>query len=281
MLTKDRPDSLSTSQRETIVAEIEADGFAVLPMQLPAARCQALCEVIESLAADERERLAEDVPVKLNNCVDRHPALRELALYRPALELSHDVLGPMFHLAQSNCMSRPPNVGNENDFLSSSPWHADGPRPRMFPAVGGRAGLHYLKFAFFLSDVTGQDGGALEVVRGSHKRQELDGLGSKFRIEPFEQDVVEFRVPAGTVVAFHQALWHAARPNRSSVRRTNVYISYCPTWMRPIDRDFPAAESLEGLDPTTRWLLGEPRPAMRWWLPNDDDLCRLSEYARS
>ena len=37
----------------------------------------------------------------------------------------------------------------------------------------------------------------------------------------------------GTVVVFHQAQWHAAPPNLSDAVRHNVYISYCPTWMRP------------------------------------------------
>ena len=44
---------------------------------------------------------------------------------------------------------------------------------------------------------------------------------------------------AGTIVAFHQAQWHAAPPNYSDIERKNVYISFCPTWMKPLDREFP------------------------------------------
>ena len=89
-------------------------------------------------------------------------------------------------------------------------------------------------------------------------------------MEDYEDDVVTFNCPAGTVVAFHQALWHAAPPNQSDIERKNVYVSYCPTWMRPLDRDLPTEAQLDGLTAEERWLLGEPRPALRWWLPDPE-----------
>jgi ectoine hydroxylase-related dioxygenase (phytanoyl-CoA dioxygenase family) len=140
-------------------------------------------------------------------------------------------------------------------------------------------GLHYLKFGYFFTDLTHQDGGALQVVRGSHQRRELDGK-KNFDINDYAADLITFNCPAGTVVAFHQAQWHAAAPNRSTIERKNAYISYCPTWMKPLDREYPTAQQLEGRTPTERFLLGEPRPALRWWLPNDDDLIQLAAYRR-
>lgn len=47
-----------------------------------------------------------------------------------------------------------------------------------------------------------------------------------------------------------------------------------------VDRDFPSEADLAGKTPEQRWILGEPRPALRWWLPQGDDAQRLARYAR-
>ncbi len=142
-------------------------------------------------------------------------------------------------------------------------------------------GLHYLKFGYFLTDLRHGNGGSLQVVRGTHRRSELDGIKhNEFRIQEYASDLVQLDCEPGTVVAFHQAQWHAAPPNESPIERKNVYISYCPTWMRPLDREMPTDEGLHGLLPEERWLLGEPRPAQRWWLPSTEDLQRLARFQR-
>lgn len=90
-------------------------------------------------------------------------------------------------------------------------------------------------------------------------------------------------MPAGTVVAFHQAQWHAASVNRTKTPRRNAYISFCPTWMRPIDRDFPTVAELaevNGASAEERWLRSEPRPPVRWFKLSDDDMSRLDRYKR-
>jgi ectoine hydroxylase-related dioxygenase (phytanoyl-CoA dioxygenase family) len=92
--------------------------------------------------------------------------------------------------------------------------------------------------------------------------------------------VVQIDCKAGTVVAFHQAQWHAAPPNESDIVRKNAYISYSPTWMRPLDRETLTEEQLNNYSPEERWLLGEPRPPLRWWLPTPEDSQRTSRFAR-
>ena len=274
-------EGLSDGEREAACAALERDGYVVLPRRLPEALTEAALAAIDRVT---RQKRGGDpaVSVKVMNCVDADPAFRRLMMYAPALQLSHDVFGPMFHLCQSNFVSRPRDGRSVADFISSSPWHADGPRPGLFPRVNGAMGLHYLKFGFFLTDLTHGNGGPLQVVRGSHKRPELDDKPhGSFRIEDHAEDVVTFNCEAGTVVAFHQAQWHAAPPNQSDIERKNVYISYCPTWMRPLDREFPSEEALAGLSDEERWLLGEPRPALRWWLPSPEDARRMARFRRN
>lgn len=285
MTTQTQETRLSDAQREDLLARIDEDGYAVLPGLLPEDLMQPALDAIDRVTIEQRVRsgAGSSTSVKKQNCVDLDPAFRALMMVEPALQLSYDVFGPMFHLNQSNFVSRPNDGVARADYVSSSPWHADGPRPNLFPSVprrGGSMGLHYLKFGFFLTDLTHGNGGSLQVVRGSHLRPELDGDRSKFHIENFAKDLVQFDCPAGTVVVFHQAQWHAAPPNQSEIERKNVYISYCPTWMRPLDREFPTEEQLAGCTSEERWLLGEWRPAQRWWLPMGDDAARLSRFRR-
>jgi ectoine hydroxylase-related dioxygenase (phytanoyl-CoA dioxygenase family) len=217
--------------------------------------------------------------------VSLDPAFRALMMYPPALQLAHDLFGPSFQLNQSNFISRVKQEGAERDFAASIDWHADGPRPKQLPSVetpqGPAMGLHYFKLGYFLTDVP-SDGGPLKVVRGSHKRPELDGKPhADFHEADYADDVVTFACEAGTVVAFHQALWHAAAPNEAGVERKNLYISYCPTWMKPLDYDLPREGELdEGLSDEARFLLGEYRPPLRFWLADADDRRRLARFGR-
>ena len=279
--------TLSPQQRDDALAQLERDGYTVLPGTLPESLRAACLDAIDRFAAEDRQRDPSVKSVKRHGCVQLDPAFRRLMMYPPALQLAHDVFGPSFHLNQSNFQSRMREENAKNDFVAATGWHADGPRPAQFPKLPGehgpRMGLHYLKFGVFLTDLTHGNGGSLQVVRGSHTRPELDGTPPKlFNVDDYRDDLVQFDCPPGTVVAFHQAQWHAAPPNLSDRERKNVYISYCPTWMKPLDYDLPREGELpDDLDDEERFLLGEYRPPLRFWLPNAEDKSRLSGYARA
>ena len=274
-------DRLTDAERDALLADLDRDGYVVLPRLLPTSLLHSCLHAIDRITTEKRGD-NKSQSVKVMNCVDLDPAFRTLMDYEPALQLSYDVFGPMFHLCQSNFVSRPNDGKTLADYVSSSPWHADGPRPGLFPKVDGAMGLHYLKFGYFLTDLTHDNGGPLQVVRGSHKKPELNGQKhGAFQINDYADDLVTFNCVAGTVVAFHQAQWHAAPPNESTIERKNVYVSYCPTWMRPLDREpLTDADNLSHLTPEEKWLLGEPRPALRWWLPSKEDAARMARYGR-
>lgn len=274
--------SLTDLQRDELMSALNRDGYFVLPVKLPDALVEAAVAAIERIAHEELAANPGATSVKRQNCVDLDPAFRAVMMFEPALQLAYDAFGPAFHLNQSNFVYRGRDTGVGDNFINATGWHADGPRPRLFPRVNGGMGLHYLKFGYFLNDMPGQGGSPLQVVRGSHRRDELDGKPrAEFDISAHAADVVELRCMAGDVIAFHQAQWHAAPANTSDVVRKNIYISYCPTWMRPVDRADPTWADLAGCSPEEAWLLGEPRDnPLRWWLPNADDLQRLARFAR-
>lgn len=271
---------LSNAQRDSLMDSLDSDGYAILPDRLPQPMVDRLLGAIDRIAGEKRAQNTSLTGVRLQNCVDSDPAFRDLMMYEPALQLAYDTFGPMFHLNQSNFVSRRRDPAANDDFVTSTPWHCDGPRPGLFPSVDGVMALHYLKFGYFLSDLTHGNGGSLQVVRGSHRRPELDGNKRDFHIEDYADDFVQLDCEVGAIVVFNQAQWHAAPPNESDIERKNVYISYCPTWMRPLDREFPTEADLAGLSAEERWLLGEPRPALRWWLPQGDDASRMARFGR-
>lgn len=275
---------LNDEQRTTLMAQLERDGYFVLPQTLPADLNEQCIAAIDRITEQAQRENPTQQSVKRQNCVDLDPAFRRLLMYQPALQLAYDAFGPMFHLCQSNFVSRAREETRTLDFVSGTPWHADGPRPNLFPRVqsehGPAMGLHYLKFGYFFTDLSHGNGGSLQVVRGSHLRDELDGDKANFSIDQYADDVVQIDCKAGTVIAFHQAQWHAAPPNESDIVRKNAYISYCPTWMRPLDRETLTVEQLHEYSPEERWLLGEPRPPLRWWLPSPEDSQRMSRFAR-
>ncbi len=271
---------LTDAQRIKLMDSLDREGYVILPGLLPDPLLKGALTAIDRVAREERAADPEKRSVKVANIVDVDPAFRALMMYEPALQLAYDCFGPMFHLCQSNMVSRPRDQV-VNNFIGSSPWHADGPRPGMFPKIRGVMGMHYLKFGYFLTDLRHGNGGSLQVVRGTHLRPEFDGKPwDKFDIADYASDLVQIDCPPGTVVAFNQAQWHAAPPNTSDIERKNCYISYCPTWMRPLDREFPGEDSLNGATAEERWILGEARPANRWWIPSGDDLKRMSRYSR-
>ena len=276
--------TLTAAQRDELIARIDADGYAVLPGRLPADLQQRLLDQIDDIAARQRAADPSVKSVKQHNCVANGGAMLELVMYEPALQLCHDMLGPVFLLNQSNFISRVQQKIHGFNAAAAIGWHADGPHPRNFPTINGVMGLHYLKFAYFLTDLAHGSGGSLEVVRGSHKRPELDGKGAAFDSDDYADDVIRFDVEPGSIVAFHQAQWHAAHPNASQTERKNLYISYCHAWMTPLDYDLPregeAPDGLEGLSPEASFLLGEYRPPLRFWLPSAEDKQRLARYGR-
>lgn len=265
----------SREERDEILACFARDGFVVLPKLLPESLRAKVEQAIDDQVSLSGEHASE--ALKLDNCVDVDESFRSLMTWKPALQLVYDLLGPSFQLNQSNAIYRPKSEG-ALDFQNGAVWHADGPRPS-FPSIQGQTALYYVKFGYFLTDLQHENGGSLEVVRGSHRRRELDGLGADFRIEDHAEDHVTCHVKAGEVVMFHQALWHAAQHNQSEKVRKNCYFSYSPTWMRPFDRSGVSSEEAAELDPVAAFLMGAPRSTQEYWIPREHTMEVMKAYA--
>jgi hypothetical protein len=112
----------SWPRRDECLAAIDRDGFTILPHLLPQGMIDCANAYIDECCA-RFEREERDHPrYTETNIVEHDPAFREFLLYLPALQLSYDVFGPMFHLGQDKwtCKFR----ADEGMSLN---WHLDGP----------------------------------------------------------------------------------------------------------------------------------------------------------
>ena len=75
-----------------------------------------------------------------------------------------------------------------------------------------------------LSDFT-HNNGATRIIPGSHKRDHAPEYGRQY-------DSVMATMPAGSVMLFDSALWHAGGANESEGRRFAFSCAYCWGWMR-------------------------------------------------
>ena len=278
--------SLTDAQRDQCLAAIDQDSFVILPITLPQEMIAAANAYIDRVCdqVGEAERAAAGFRgFSETNIVEMDPVFRRFLTYKPALQLSYDVFGPMFHLGQDKWTRKYRRAdGGDPQAIN---WHSDGPLG--FPEVDGRCPLHTLRFGYFISDATHDDSGTVEVIRGSHRKRVLHAQESihwqpfdGHRQDDFVTDHVTVRGKAGTIFAFHNDIWHRALPNLSDIPRTIVYFQYCPTMIHPLHRDVPYPGDMSHFTAEERWLLGEPRLPNSWVIGTEIDKARMGRFRR-
>ena len=179
--------SLTDLERNACLAGIEQDSYVILPVSLPTAMIDRANAYIDAYCAKVDEAVRAEQELSETNIVELDPVFREFLLYKPALQLSYDVFGPMFHLEQDKWTRKYRALDNRDPIAIN--WHSDGPLG--FPEVEGRCPLHTLRFGYFLSTATHDDSGTLEVIRSSHRKKVLHAQDS-IHFQPF-------KVIAGTI----------------------------------------------------------------------------------
>jgi len=273
--------SLTVAERDQLMQDLDRDGYIVLPFKLPAWMIEEVNREIDRIVDEQRKFDPHKTAFNGMNIVERAPIFRRLMMYKPALQLGYDCFGPQFVLSQDQFWVQFCNP----ELPSAVGWHSDG--PANFPQIDGRCALHSLRFGYALSDNTAEDCGAIDVIRGSHKKRVLHARRNlHWEMEcgndeaDFSQDLVQVRGEVGTIYAFHNALWHRALPNMTDQARKIAYFQYTPSWMRPHHRSDPSLRDLQFYTPEERWLLGEPRDLATWIHQTDHERNRLARFSR-
>ena len=294
--------SLNDGQRDECLTKLNEDGFSVLPVKLPGNLLDRIVHFIDTYIDRVRNyepnlaSASETGYIYMRDTmVEDDPVWRELMMFKPTLQLCHDVFGPMFHLSQDmwRVYYPDPDVTRQP---THEGWHSDG--PRVLPILeDGRCPLYFLRFGYLLADTTNDDDGTVEYIRGSHRNPCFDarslpgqrnkrlGNSAFYTHEEqsqldFETDRVALRGEAGTVFVLQNAVWHRTLANRSSRPRAISYFQYCLTMLRPLRRQVPYEGDMSHFTPEERWLLGEPRPAESWIEGEPHDWMRMGRFGR-
>lgn len=247
----------SHAEVEALRRDFAANGFVLLPGELSSEEVNVLITVLDRLDQTAREntqrrpRRPGDV-LELRNCVARAGEFMELVDRPSMLELLGALLGFNIQLGNSHCFIRPPaRPGTPVAAQAGNGWHHD-----LFGTavpVNGRLPHLATRVGWFLTPLTEPNSGSIYVVPGSHRasgRPPWDPASD----QPY--CILELCIAAGTAVVFDNRLWHATAPNWSSQPRKNIYMEYCPRWVRPFDYRAYGDDLLEGASDVRRQLLG-------------------------
>lgn len=248
--------------------ELEAlleDGLVVVPDALSPTEVDHWRAVVDDFVRSQPP-LPRDVTRKYTNVVEHDERFEPLIDHPAHLGFVHDLYGAQLRLAQSEVVIR-----SAGEKVNS--WHVDGPRAVPFQVYSPTIPLK-LKVAYWLTDLVGTDAGNFVYVPGSQRPQfsaTLTGSG-----DVPGQRVLQCR--AGTMTLMHAGVWHRVNPNRTSVRRTTIFLSYGPSWVTAYQLADPSWAA--GLEPTRRVIMRPYVDQEELIRPPADDLEVLGSIGR-
>ena len=227
---RDHDKNFPTRQTEVLasreeIAALVRDGYLIRECLLPSREIATLRAAMdETVAGDTNlETMGGKAfgGIFIRHLMDKHPAFLGLLKFAPTLSIARAVFGPYVQnrgLTGRVVYPDSPNTATE--------WHFHQrliPDP-MPPWLMRPQTLDVLLYLDDITDVSGP----LCVVPGSHNWLEVDMPAHNHGDLPGQKII---KVPAGSVVLCHGALWHRALPTQPNapVRRLLLW-SYGPGW---------------------------------------------------
>ena len=192
--------------------------------------------------------------VFMRHMMDKHPAFLDFLNFPPTLSVARALFGPYVQMRGFTGRVCYPDAPEQETV-----WHfhqrlISDPLPPLLCRP------HTMDVLLYLDDIDDLNG-PLCVVPGSHNWLDQDLSASDFEDKPGQ---VVIRVPAGSCVMAHGALWHRSLPTKPgcTIRRLLLF-GYGPAWMKPSiygkkPEDGLTTQQLQSpdLDEETRELLG-------------------------
>lgn len=234
-----------TGSLATHVEALRTRGYTVVEGILDAAALAQARDALESVFEREARmarrrgwhndvyRVAYLLPLK-------HPFFLSFCQREPLLSLMRAALGPRCVVGSLNGLGMVPG-GREQQL------HID--QDESVPGV-----LLGINALHTLDDFT-RENGCTRLVPGSQARI---WTGDPAAIERAEAEAVPIEAPAGSLIAYDGAVWHAGSRNRTDRSRRALHVYFTRAWMRPhwdYSRSFPGRIAA-GLTPAQRQLFG-------------------------
>ena len=210
---------------ETAAASVARDGYAILEGFLTAsmlARTQDALEPIFAMTttrdANQSGRYSGTQAVHVHNLFGKTRGVDEIAIDPVLLSIIERVLGPQFQMSVATAMCPDPGVDPQG--LHQDDGHYPLPRPRP-PFIANTL--------IALDDFTIANG-ATRIVPGSHRST-----------DPVDPDATftYAEMPAGSLLVFDGALWHAGGGNSTSdQRRRSINFNFNLSWLRQQENQY-------------------------------------------
>lgn len=204
--------------------DLNVYGFVLIPDLITRSHAEYAADRLVEIM--KRQQDASKADQHLPNILDLldepdYPAFAEMIAHPACLKTAEKVLGEGFQLTEPGARWRKPGA-------PAGPVHAGAPLEKF-----ARWGLpvpnnsFVLAFSWMLNDLKA-DMGATAYVPFSHCSSRYPGPDSG------RQYAIPVEARAGSVVIYHQALWHLFEPNTSGVARVGLMAGYCGSWVDPV-----------------------------------------------
>lgn len=208
-------------------------------------------EVEECLEASIRVHQAAGTAgwAQVGRAYETEPVLERLIDHPAVLPKVRGLYGDRF-IMQSSWNTKQPAFGDVGG------WHQDGSGAYDFKLLGYPIPLIQLRASYLLTDQLVPRTGNMEMVPGSH--HSLASLPSEYhtnKTSPPNSHII--CAPAGSVLLFHNAVWHRTYAHDGDYDRYTAHYIYSPPWVVPSDRFENSSEFLARTTPLRRALMGE------------------------
>ncbi len=165
--------------------------------------------------------------VHVHNLFAKTDAVDELAIDPVLLKIIEGVLGPLFQMSVATAMCPDPGVDAQG--FHQDDGHYPLPRPRP----------PFIANTLIALDEFHEANGATRLIPGSHRLTEQVSNGAEF---------ICAEMPAGSLLVFDGALWHAGGGNRTTnQRRRSINFNFNLSWLRQQENQYVGI-------PRDRWL---------------------------
>ncbi|MBO7745896.1 phytanoyl-CoA dioxygenase family protein [Paenibacillus sp. MWE-103] len=223
----------------------ESWGYLVIPNVLTAEQVQACLEA--SVRLHEKE--GTEGWAQVGRGFETEPALDALVDHPSVLPKVRALYGDRFILQSAWCTKQPA-------FGGFGGWHQDGSGAYDFKKLGYPVPLLQLRASYLLTDQSLPRMGNMEMIPGSHRAQVP--LPPDLRKEKGDLPIGHvICAPAGSVLLFHNAVWHRTYAHDGDYDRYTMHYIYSPPWVRFSDRFANDPDYLARATPVRRYLAGE------------------------
>ncbi len=223
----------------------ESWGYLIIPDVLSEAECD---EALEACKRIHGSRPAEKFR-QVGRGYETEPALERLMDHTAVLPKLRALLGDRFVMNAAWATVVPAGTSHLG-------WHQDGSSAYDYKDVAHPVPLLQLRASYNLTDQSELGMGNMALIPGSHRSTVPlpEEMGHEVYAAPIQHII---RARRGTVLLFHNGVWHSPMPSNLPYDRYNMHYIYSPPWLRRSDREATDPAFLARTTPRRRALMGD------------------------